>query len=93
MGQQETEGKTKETETSSQDSSGGGMTPYDVYRRDVVDASRFPIVGRVDVDAARAGARRVAWAVAGWYRNHAQLGLEHDLPASLQRVLEAEAPD
>ena len=57
-------------ETYSRDSSGGvkGMTPYDVYRRDVVDASRFPIVGRVDVDSARAGARRVAWAVArGWW--------------------------
>ena len=73
---------------------GFAPTAYDVYRRDVVDASRFPIVGRVDVDAARAGARRVAWAVAAWWREENSSEYELlGLPTELYRVLENEAPD
>lgn len=45
------------------------------------------------VELARVAARRVAWAVATAWRKHMEVEASHALPAWLQAVLEAEAPD
>lgn len=68
---------------------------YEVYKADAQDAFNWQLPHTSLMEsAARNGARRVAWAVAEWYRK--DNGLEAflgQLPESLQRVLEEEAPD
>ena len=66
---------------------------YDVYDDDVDRWAIIPRDQRLDTALARIASRRVAWAVAAAWRKHMQLPESHALPAWLQTLLEAQAPD
>ena len=67
-----------------------------IYRNDVHNARTIPYLISVHGSmgaTARTAARRVAWAVAEWYRITHNLRPDEALPSTLQKVLETNAPD
>ena len=72
------------------------MYTHQIYIQDTkvpIERPRTEETERYCTAIARTAARRVAWAVAQWYRDDNGMDASENLPESLQRVLCEQAPD